>query len=345
MADLRSGGGSWSRLTILAMGAVVLAACSGAGVGSTAAPPTAQATVATTALPQPSAAVASPSGAGATGGAVLGDIIYTTKPGGVGGSDTIYAMDPTGARPLRKILYHGWFPDLRPDGSLIAYTSAVGDGAMDIYTMRPDGSDVTQVTDPLRLVGPFEEVAKDDLNQFWPRWSPDGTKLLFMEFESGLNVTDAEGADKVLVATDASPGTWSPDGKHIAYGGGPDEHGDLWVVDQDGKNAVDITNSPSVEALPSYSPDGNKIAFVSDKSGQADIYVMDADGSDVTQLTDDPDDEDAPAWSPDGKLIAYGRAANQDGSFGDIWVMNADGTGQRNLTNSPNDDDFVPVWR
>ena len=273
-----------------------------------------------------SAAESSPAGARA----VLGDILFATKPGGVGGSDTIYAIASDGSRPLRKILAHGWMPDLSPDGTLIAYTSSVPDG-MDIFTMHADGSGAA------RLTG-------NDFPSFKPVWSPDGKKILFDGFPGEFHVANADGTGQVRLADNGQMGRWSPDGKRIAYIGGPEGNNEIYVMNADGTDQINLTNRPSSDGLPVWSPDGKRIAFASDRTGNGDIYVMDVDGKNVTRLTSESGVDSWPAWSPDGTSIAFTRQPTKDG-FADIWVMKADGTGQRDLTNSPNDHDDSPSWR
>ncbi len=66
----------------------------------------------------------------------------------------------------------------------------------------------------------------------------------------------------------------------------------VYVMDPDGYNQQDISNSPGQDAHPNWSPDGSKIAFVSNKdtgggNANSEIYKMNADGSGQTRLTND----------------------------------------------------------
>ncbi len=49
---------------------------------------------------------------------------------------------------------------------------------------------------------------------------------------------------------------------------------DVWVMDADGMNPVNLTNSASDDGLPAWSPDGSEIVFVSYRDGNAELYTM-----------------------------------------------------------------------
>lgn len=132
-----------------------------------------------------------------------------------------------------------------------------------------------------------------------------------------------------------------------------DRGGDMniYVMDEDGKNVVQLTDHPQVDSTPAWSPDGRLIAFSSlrdeppNTHGNSEIYIMDSDGGNPTRLTQEPNSIDTlPAWSPYGNRIAF--ASNRDGT-GDIYVMDADGGNLGRLTHdewnrSPYD--WAPSW-
>ena len=88
-----------------------------------------------------------------------------------------------------------------------------------------------------------------------------------------------------------------------------DGNWELYVMNADGSNPVNITNTPDVDELyPKPSPDGSKICFVSDQ-GKGDakmrsVYYMNSDGSNRVKVADKARE---PCWSPDGKEIAYAK--------------------------------------
>jgi TolB protein len=119
-------------------------------------------------------------------------------------------------------------------------------------------------------------------------------------------------------ATAAFPGA----NGQIAFHTTRDGNFEIYAMNPDGSNPVNLTNHPADDAYPAWSPDGSKIVFQSSRNGNAEIYVMNADGSGQTRLTFDPAGDYDPAWSPDGAQIAF--ASIRDSNF-EVYVMNADG--------------------
>jgi Tol biopolymer transport system component len=130
----------------------------------------------------------------------------------------------------------------------------------------------------------------------------------------------------------------------IVFASGASGTYDIYAMDQDGGNLVQLTAMPGQEAQPAPSPDGTRIAF-SSVEGPDYISVMNADGSGVTQLTGRlgrfPGEAASPSWSPDGSKILFTGTL---GDNSDLFVMNADGTSPVNLTNDDSVRDDVGAW-
>jgi eukaryotic-like serine/threonine-protein kinase len=185
------------------------------------------------------------------------------------------------------------------------------------------------------------------------RVSPDGRRIAFSSNRDGkpeIYVMNADGSGTPQRLTfntveDKAP-SWSPDGRRIAFDNVrvTGVESDIYVMDADGSNQINLSNAQGYDSRAAWSPDGRRIAFASNRGGGAtafDIYVMNADGSNVTRLTSDPEFEVDPNWSPDGSRIAFTRMTRQ-GSF-EIFVMNADGSNAINLSNNPASDG-APLW-
>jgi Tol biopolymer transport system component len=109
----------------------------------------------------------------------------------------------------------------------------------EVYTVRPDGSHLTQVT----RFGRIED----------PRWSPDGSTLLLMRgFPSKPNrapelwVTGPNGKDarRLLAAPGLMSADWSPDGRRmvLARAGAAPNTLQLWIASADGSGARQVAD-------------------------------------------------------------------------------------------------------
>jgi len=86
----------------------------------------------------------------------------------------------------------------------------------------------------------------------------------------------------------------------------------LWLIDLDGNNSVQLTNLSQGACQPNWHPDGTKLAFTSPCKKNEELYsgssifVINADGSGMTPLLPSvPGGDFNPTWSPDGKKVAF----------------------------------------
>ncbi|MCG8404672.1 MAG: hypothetical protein MI923_05685, partial [Phycisphaerales bacterium] len=77
-----------------------------------------------------------------------------------------------------------------------------------------------------------------------------------------------------------------------------DRDGDheIYVMNVDGTDPINLTNNAASDGSPVFSPDGSKIAFHSDRDGNFEIYVMNADGTDPSRLTIEADSDALPTF-------------------------------------------------
>jgi TolB protein len=231
----------------------------------------------------------------------------------------------------------------------LVFDSTRGGGYRNLYQVYSGGEDVAPLTtgETTNIAGPY---SPDGTRIAYTTYGLTSSDIAVINADpltgtggSGqVNLTNTSGIDEGFP-------DWSPDGSKIAYSTGRDGNNEIYVMNADGTNAVRLTNSPGDDFAPSWSPDGARIAFVSDRdqtAGVYDLYIMNSDGSNVKQLTNDAAIDYSPDWSPDGKTIVF--RSHHDGP-GDIYIINADpltgtgGTGARNLTNNPAED-WAPTW-
>lgn len=202
-----------------------------------------------------------------------------------------------------------------------------------------DGFTITQ-GDNSKAVDPGGTVIFDDLEE--GSYSIELTGLDMGCTVDGDNpvsvdVTAGETADIIFEITceeSMAEGT-------IAFSQRTDENTyNLFVMDADGSNKQQLTNSEMEDSWVALSPDGEKIAFVRRDMASStldnEIWVIDIDGGTPVQLTSNDIDDKRPAWSPDGSQIAF--ESDRDDNSISIFVMDADGTNQVRITDSAGHD-------
>ena len=114
---------------------------------------------------------------------------------------------------------------------------------------------------------------------------------------------------------------WSPDGRKIAF----EKDRDIYIMNPNGENSVNLTKGPTDDKDPAWSPDGRQIAFYSDRNLKPGICLMDAaDGANFKRISFRG--EHYPSWSPTGTHIAFWLLVGE----GKIGVMKANGQGAAN---------------
>jgi Tol biopolymer transport system component len=224
-----------------------------------------------------------------------------------------------------------------PDGSQIAYDTDQGG----IWIMNADGSGKLRLT-----------TGSDS----YPRWSPDGARILFSRYGNGmfeadrytsyptmhLWIVNVDGSNEHQVTNERSAdiaGSWSPDGGKIAFIRSDANGSGVWVSGLDGRTGLrKVVSLPfQLDGTAAWSPDGRQILYLvegyNDGNSEPRIWMVDVDGSNAHMVIDEWARD--PAWSPDGAEIAY--------TNGDIWVVDADGSNPRQITSDPAEE-LQPSW-
>lgn len=255
-----------------------------------------------------------------------------------------FIMNPDGTDPVNiservgiRHVYLIW----SPDGTKIAFAQTrqedvkvdfvrmdIIPGPREIWVINADGSNLVNLTN-------------HDGDDTRPRWSPDGTKILFnsnRNDETELFVINSDGTNLSSLGPGFNP-RWSPDGTKIGF--------QMWsgafVMDADGSGRRKIA---AFKSFISWSPDGTMVSLyggAGDHRGHGKLYVANADGTDLMHITKGFTPANGfrhlggGAWSPDGRQIAFSISVNNWGDGGpvnfDIYVVNVDGTDPVKLTN------------
>ncbi len=171
-----------------------------------------------------------------------------------------------------------------------------------------------------------------------PAWSPDGSHLAYVSFETGHAVVYVQslytGRRTVLAdlpGTNSAP-AWSPDGKLMAIALTRNDSTQIYLVNPDGSGLRRITFSGVIDTEPNFSPDGKTLLFTSDRGGSPQIYSMPVAGGPAQRLTFGNGNNFSPHYSPDGKDFAYTNfvdgkffVATQDLQNGQVQILTQGG--------------------
>jgi TolB protein len=194
-------------------------------------------------------------------------------------------------------------PDVRdpawsPDGSSIMFATEAR--REDLWTVAPDGSAPTRVTDTR---GPAE---------LQPSWSPDGSRIAYVRVRNEnykIVTADPDGSDRRVLLpkvrnTQLGP-VWSPDAQQIAY---YSEDGDVFVVNADGSGR----HRAAFGSSAAFSPDGRFLALsVQNLEGtRGTIFMKDLATAVRTKVSPFPTRDlcDNPDWQPVRPLRAGSEA-------------------------------------
>ncbi|MSR48336.1 MAG: hypothetical protein EXS13_14955 [Planctomycetes bacterium] len=200
----------------------------------------------------------------------------------------VFSADPDGRAPCRLTSTPGYDAEctVSTDGAWIVFTSMRG-GDLDLWKMRVDGSDCTQLTRELGYDG----------GAFF---TPDGRQIIYRGYTP--HTAEEEAAYREMMQL----GMWKP---------GPL---DLRIMDADGGNKRTFLANGASNWAPFMLPDGKRVIFSSNlhdpnpKNRNFDLYLVGVDGSGLERITYDEQFDGFPMFSPDGKLLVW--AANRHGA-------------------------------
>jgi len=228
-------------------------------------------------------------------------------------------LGPTRIRPITSLDTWEVNPSWSPEGNLIAYGDTAGGSAdIAIIPTAPGG-------EPLILTGDSRA------DEFIPRFSPDGSKILFASDRgSGTNIywiRQTGGTEHLITETHipflqrmgawanvlgANP--WSPHGTEIVFSRlQPTGDVALWKMNLSTKKETQLTMpaAGTEDGGAAWSPDGTRIAF--DRGGS--VYVVPANGGEPSVLVEDAY---GAAWKPNSNGVVF---TSDRGGAPNLWEM------------------------
>ena len=245
-------------------------------------------------------------GAGQFGISGTGTLIYAA--GGIvpDPKDSLVWVDQRGSeQPVTAPELSFFAPRISPDGQKIAYIAWGRECLVCVYDSARGTNN--------RLTG--------EGRAYYVIWSPDGKRLLFgWDISPPMNLYwqpyDGNSPMERLTTSEYGqrPGSWSSDGKTIAFlDSYPGRGWDITVMDVPSGRLTPFLNSPFDEEYPEFSPDGRWLAYTSNESNRREVYVRPFPGPGLKYLVSSEGGEE-PLWARNGKQLFY-RQEDQ------MWVV------------------------
>ncbi|MES2919716.1 MAG: Tol-Pal system beta propeller repeat protein TolB [Pseudomonadota bacterium] len=151
-----------------------------------------------------------------------------------------------------------------------------------------------------------------------PSWSPDGSKVAYVSFESGrpaIYTQTITSRERQKIASfrglNGAP-AWSPDGRKMALTLSRDGNPEIYVMDIATRELTRVTNHFAIDTEPRWLPDGSGLIFTSDRGGSAQIYRLNLADRSAKRLTFEGNYNGRGDISADGRYLAMvHRAAGQ----------------------------------
>lgn len=220
-----------------------------------------------------------------------------------------YALDPRISPDGRRIVFVRNFMDIMKDRV-----------RSNLWTVNVDGSDLRSLTSGMR-------------NDSSPRWSPDGSRLLYVSSVEGSNQLYLRwmdtGQTARLTQLNRPPAnlSWSPDGKWIAFTMLVPEAAKPLVWLPSPPEGAEWADSPTLIQKLRYRFDGR--GYLED--GYVQVFVLSAEGGTPRQLTSGSYDHGGPlSWAPDGKSLVISGNRNDRADYdpveSELYEVGLDGS-------------------
>jgi len=232
-----------------------------------------------------------------------------------------------------------------PSGDLIAAMTGNGrDREYDIVLISAkDGSIIRNLTSGFDQSMGFEHLGTPGGGRWnsvpWMSWSPSGDRLAYFvrtEKDRSLivqNVVSRKIEVRIPLNTIDAPESpdFSPDGKLIAFSGMRNSDSEIFTINLETKEIVNLTKDPFANYAPTWAPDGRSLIYLVRVSGNEKIFRMDATGGNKVQLTFGTHDEGGAQFLDANTLVFASTAINpaepidpevaKNGQIYNLWTL------------------------
>lgn len=248
------------------------------------------------------------------------DISDPTNPRTVGS----FGPDSYKARPANAPALSGSFQPIVPftwaaeENNGYVYISDMFSGFY-VVQLEPSATSTTETTDDAKdktqqqySIAQYLDIQGSTSGYL----SPDGTQLAYTNNATGtsqvykVNLSTSEVTQLTNYEDSVSLYGWSPQGDGLLFGkgSGGNERTQLYWLSSDGKETVDLSESPdAIHGFGDWSPDGSKIAFIANRRDPAyfDIYLQDLKTKEMTMVYQSDAYNSIENWSPDGRYLVF----------------------------------------
>lgn len=185
-----------------------------------------------------------------------------------------------------------------PDGSQIVFSSEMDVPSREIYIMNSDGSDIKRMT-------------VNNVYEGSPSFSPDGNNIIFTRQYLSSDSLKTQNGELVLMEISSGKetrltnteefegvGVFSPDGKKIAFHRCYGNRCDIFVMNPDGTNEMNLTKGIDDNRWPQWSPDGKYLIYTRVVDDNSDIWIMNPDGSGKKLIVSSPERDETAVFKP-----------------------------------------------
>ena len=171
---------------------------------------------------------------------------------------------------------------------ILFYTYRHDSEGAELYTINLDKTGLTRITETFH-------------NEWWSDFSPDDN-IIYLSSDYGKSerfggseifALKADG-ELTRLTNHSDSGEFNmdprvaPDGNQLLYCHdclGKDKNSEIFLIQTDGTNPINITNHPSMDKYATWSPNGTKVLFESNRSGNFELYGREGATKLLMQLT------------------------------------------------------------